>query len=496
MQSSKPIEATETKNILKNVIFNIEEKIFEKQLSKRLNEIKRKVKLDGFRPGKTPLSVVVRRYGEQTKQELLREIAQENFDALCKEKVILNAYLVSFFNPADHEQEEGSNESFKSIPGVVKTGAWFEITPQIEINDFSDLILEKPIYTLSDEERDRLLCEWYRANFSEWLPIQADEKATLHQQVIHQFKSLDILNPTEATQSFLSSQLPKLNESYTVDLKETLPSNIQKALIGSSIGDTINIILTPHDLEISTHDDNSLAETQIQAEIYVENILACDQPHDLKDPKEIFKENTETFQGKMEKTTHHLLQSIVWSFLLEQIKNQLIFIYKIEPPKSLLFRLYQEKLQEFSIENDTDKKILFNNIRHEIQHSIITSYIFEKYNLNENLIEYAESIQNLMKNTDPENLEIIQKTHKTSNDWFQSLLTLYAEALIVKKVLETAKMTEQTYPVLDILVEKNNYNALSRYAPEEISTAFHDVLENKPELPDQSKIESEVMTSS
>ncbi|MFO7590502.1 MAG: trigger factor, partial [Acidimicrobiia bacterium] len=39
----------------------------------RLDELRRQVRLNGFRPGKVPLTVVRQRYGAQVRQEVLQE---------------------------------------------------------------------------------------------------------------------------------------------------------------------------------------------------------------------------------------------------------------------------------------------------------------------------------------------------------------------------------------------------------------------------------------
>lgn len=55
-----------------------EEKIREK-VESRLKSLTREVRLDGFRPGKAPASLVRKRYGAQVREEVLSEIIQSSF---------------------------------------------------------------------------------------------------------------------------------------------------------------------------------------------------------------------------------------------------------------------------------------------------------------------------------------------------------------------------------------------------------------------------------
>ena len=49
------------------------------EVESRLNSMRAKVKLDGFRPGKTPISEVRKRYGKDVHQEVIGEVMQRTF---------------------------------------------------------------------------------------------------------------------------------------------------------------------------------------------------------------------------------------------------------------------------------------------------------------------------------------------------------------------------------------------------------------------------------
>ena len=56
------------------------------QIDSRLQSLAHKVKVDGFRPGKVPQSVVRKRYGQQVREEVLTDLIQSTFnDALRDE---------------------------------------------------------------------------------------------------------------------------------------------------------------------------------------------------------------------------------------------------------------------------------------------------------------------------------------------------------------------------------------------------------------------------
>jgi len=62
-------------------------------IEKKLSDMRRTVKMDGFRPGKVPLNVVKKQYGSQVKQEVLGEEVQKTFfDAVEKENLNVAGY--------------------------------------------------------------------------------------------------------------------------------------------------------------------------------------------------------------------------------------------------------------------------------------------------------------------------------------------------------------------------------------------------------------------
>jgi len=62
----------------------------EKQVAERLKTLTKQVRIDGFRPGKVPLSVVKRKYGAEVRGEVGRDLMQKSFnDAIVQEKIRL-----------------------------------------------------------------------------------------------------------------------------------------------------------------------------------------------------------------------------------------------------------------------------------------------------------------------------------------------------------------------------------------------------------------------
>ncbi|MCK5001593.1 MAG: trigger factor [Gammaproteobacteria bacterium] len=127
------------------------------QVQSRLQSMRNQVKVDGFRPGKVPLSVVKKRYATQVFQEVAGEVMQNTFrDAVTQENL----------RPAsDPSIEPKSFELGQPLEYV----ATFEVYPEFELAPISDLSIEKLVAEIQDTDIDGLLetLRKQKANWSE-----------------------------------------------------------------------------------------------------------------------------------------------------------------------------------------------------------------------------------------------------------------------------------------------------------------------------------------
>jgi len=101
------------------------------EVDARLKRLARTVKMDGFRPGKVPLSVVAQRYGYSVQYEVLNDKVGEAFAQASNE-----AQLRVAGQPRITEKD-GAPE------GQVTFDAVFEVFPEVKIADLSDAEVER-----------------------------------------------------------------------------------------------------------------------------------------------------------------------------------------------------------------------------------------------------------------------------------------------------------------------------------------------------------------
>ncbi|SEQ64655.1 trigger factor [Giesbergeria anulus] len=115
----------------------------ETEVQTRLKRLARTVKMDGFRPGKVPLSVVAQRYGYSVQYEVLNDKVAEAFSVAANE-----ANLRVAGQPRISEKE-GAPE------GELTFDAVFEVFPEVKLGDLSDVTIEKLTTEVDDGAIDK-----------------------------------------------------------------------------------------------------------------------------------------------------------------------------------------------------------------------------------------------------------------------------------------------------------------------------------------------------
>ncbi len=134
-----------TQGLGRRVTITVAADSIENAVKKELVEVAKKVRIDGFRKGKVPMSVVAQRYGASVRQDVLGDLMQRNFvDAIIKEKI--NPAGAPNYVPGEYKQGEDFTYSVE-----------FEVYPEVELKGLDTIEVEKPIVEVTDEDVDAML---------------------------------------------------------------------------------------------------------------------------------------------------------------------------------------------------------------------------------------------------------------------------------------------------------------------------------------------------
>ena len=115
------------------------------EVQQRLKRLSRTARLKGFRPGKAPLAVITKQFGEQVRAEVLNDLVRSSFaQAVSQEK--LRPAGGPRIEPIAMGPETG-----------LKYAAHFEVLPEIRVNPPEGLAIERPAAAVSETDVDAMI---------------------------------------------------------------------------------------------------------------------------------------------------------------------------------------------------------------------------------------------------------------------------------------------------------------------------------------------------
>ncbi|HEY0767820.1 MAG TPA: trigger factor, partial [Steroidobacteraceae bacterium] len=116
-----------------------------KEVQQRLKRLSRTARLKGFRPGKAPLAVITKQFGEQVRAEVLSDLVRSSFaQAVSQEKL----------RPASGPRIEPIAMGPETD---LKYAAHFEVLPEVRVNPPEGLAIERPAAAVSETDVDAMI---------------------------------------------------------------------------------------------------------------------------------------------------------------------------------------------------------------------------------------------------------------------------------------------------------------------------------------------------
>lgn len=156
--------------ISRRMVVTVPAEELEQAVIQRLKRLSAQVKMPGFRPGKVPLKMVEAQYGKRVMQEVSSELIQTSYQqALGQERL----------KPAGGPKIEPKTlERGQALEYIAE----FDVYPEISQLDIQGKSIERPVFTIADEDIDRTI-ETLRKQRMEWEPVeraaQAEDRITM-----------------------------------------------------------------------------------------------------------------------------------------------------------------------------------------------------------------------------------------------------------------------------------------------------------------------------
>ncbi|MGB9329673.1 MAG: trigger factor, partial [Steroidobacteraceae bacterium] len=116
-----------------------------KEVQQRLKRLSRTARLKGFRPGKAPLAVITKQFGDQVRAEVLSDLMRSSFAQAINQQNLRPAG-----GPRIEPIALGPDTD-------LKYAAHFEVLPEIKVNALETMTIERPAAAVTEADVDSMI---------------------------------------------------------------------------------------------------------------------------------------------------------------------------------------------------------------------------------------------------------------------------------------------------------------------------------------------------
>lgn len=213
-----------TEGLQRRLTITVPADAIDSAVKSRLQQLAKTQRINGFRPGKVPVSVIKKRYGTAVRQEVASDVMQRNFyEAIMQENITPAGY------PAFELKNDKVGEDFSFV-------ASFEVYPEIEVKDVDKMKVEKPVVEIEDKDLDNMMVTLQKQH-AEWKEVK--RKAKKDDRVV-----IDFVGTIDG-EEFEGGKA----EDFTLELgKDRMIPGFEKGLVGAKKGgEVVTEVTFPED---------------------------------------------------------------------------------------------------------------------------------------------------------------------------------------------------------------------------------------------------------
>jgi len=313
-----------------------------RELDKAYKELKRNAKVKGFRPGKTPRSVLERLYGKDVRADVASRLIQDAFIEVLKQSE-MNVVGTPEIDPPDLKVDEG----YTFVATV-------EVNPDLESFNLDGFQLKKTLYRATDEEVEAQL-QMLRNNLARMVPIAEARPVAEGDYVIVDYEGLKNGKPFAETQR---------TENFSMKIGDGLiHPDVDAALTGQEPGNSTEVSVKFAD----DHFNEKLAGLDITFHVDLKEIREQQIPEiDDEMAKRLGPfESLEVLKAKINENLSMGYSKRQEQELNEQVFKALLEQQDFEVPESLvnheLENIVAEAKQKFAYHNTSMEELGLND---------------------------------------------------------------------------------------------------------------------------------------
>ena len=402
-------------------------------ISKRLEDARKNLRINGFRPGKVPMSEVKRRYGDAVRQDVLDEVMRESFiKAIEQEKL----------EPAGMPQLEPTvNEPGKDLEFV----ATFDVFPQIQVAGFDGITVTRPKAEVTDADIDTMI-DTLRKQRASW---------ELAERAAEQGDRVNIDYEGRKDGEVFAGGSAK-GQNLVLGSGSMIPG-FEDGLVGAKAGDEKVLALSfPEDYHAE-----ELKGAAVEFTVKVNKVEAQTLPEVDEEVMKGFGVeggDMEKFRVEVRKNMERELKNAVRGKVKEQVMDALVQSNQFDVPEALVKnetnRMRQQMMQQFGGGQQFDSSLLPDELFQEqaersVRLGLVVRAILEERKLKADADRVRARIEEIAEQY--EEPEEVIKYFYGNQQQLQQLEAAVLEEQVVDMVIDAATVKDESMSYQDAI---------------------------------------------
>lgn len=407
----------------------------DQEVNKRLQEAAKTVRINGFRQGKVPMSVIKKRFGAGVRQEVLGDAVNRSyFEAVTQEKL----------RPAGQPSIEPKQiEAGKDIEFV----ATIEVYPEFELQGVDGLEVEKLSADITDSDVDEMI-ETLRKSQAKW--VESEEASVDGNRVVIDFTGTKDGEPFEGGAA--------QNQNLVLGSGQMIPG-FESGLVGLKAGEEKTLALTfPEDYQ-----SEELKGAAVEFAVTVKKVELQELPEVNDEFFKLFgvtEGGEEQFRKEVKENMENEKDKAAKSSVKAQIFDALVAANDIEIPKTLVVSeidaLRKQNAQQYGqLSEKLDLSTIFPDSMFEEQAKrrthlgLLVASVVSTQELKADKDRVKAMIESLASTyEDPQS---VVNYYFSNEQLLNGVEAAVLEEQVVEKLLESAKVSEKTVSYKDLI---------------------------------------------
>lgn len=427
-----------TSELSRKMTVQVPEENIEAKVAAKIASLAKDIRIDGFRPGKVPRKLIVKRYGGRLRQEVLAELIESSFyDALQEEKLkIAGAPQIT-----PQELKEGSGLEYI---------ADFEICPDVELQPVEELKVNRYVANVTDSDIDTVI-EQFREQKKSWRsvdrPAQEKDSVTIH------------FSGSTDEGEFTGGRIE--NYRVSIDSQQSV-LGFEEKLVGAEKGAKLDVEQDYPD----DHVNSKIAGKSARFEIDVVGVEEGELPEVDADFMKEFgvedgdldafrKDIKESMERQREHAARELVKTEVMNGLYRQNPLNLPRVMIDTEIDHLLASLKEARAQNPGAGGEPSREKLEEDAKRRVSLGLVLAEIIKQNNLRADNMKVHANIEKIAQNFEKPD-EIIDWYYSNSQE-LKKVEQMVLEDEVVDWVLDKATVTEENVAYQRLMELQKNH---------------------------------------